>query len=76
MDLTERQAYDAMCLFLHEYWERGNRSSDDLAGLLSGLNRGLSPDGGSADPAMDQDWTSCVERIRAGVNPHSGFVDS
>jgi hypothetical protein len=56
MTLTERQAYDAMFLFLVEYWERDLRSSDDL-------------DGSSADPAMDKDWENRVERIRSGFGP-------
>ena len=38
--LTERQAYDAMFLFLREYWE-GNKSSDEIAGLLADLQRGF-----------------------------------
>jgi hypothetical protein len=72
MPLTEREAYDAMFLFLKEYWERGNRSSGDIAGLLSDLQRGLLwEDDTSADPAMDHDWSQCVRRILDGHDPYA-----
>jgi hypothetical protein len=72
MPLTERQAYDAMFLFLNEYWERGNRSSEAIAGLLSDLQRDFPwADDGSADPAVDDDWKRCVRRILDGYDPYS-----
>jgi hypothetical protein len=71
MALTERQAYDAMFLFLHEYWERGGRQSDEVAGLLGSLNRRVWADGTSADPAMDADWAEAVVRIQEGFDPYT-----
>ena len=68
MPLTERQAYDAMFLFLLEFWERGNRSSADIAELLEWMRH--APDDVSSDPAMDDDWDKAVERILAGHDPH------
>jgi hypothetical protein len=70
MSLTEQQAFDAMFLFLNEYWERGSRESEDLAALLGSLNRRLWADGTTADPAMAEDWKSCVQRIRDGFDPY------
>jgi hypothetical protein len=71
MPLTERQAYDAMFLFLHEYWEEGKRSSDDIAGLLGDMQRGFPwADDGTADPAMDEAWKRCVARILNGHSPY------
>lgn len=37
--LTELQAYDAMVAFVEAYWRRGNRTSDDIAVLLSNISR-------------------------------------
>jgi hypothetical protein len=59
--LNEAEAYDAMCRFLEAYWERGGRSSDDIAVLLGSLNR--LPDGGPVDPAMWVDWQDAVNAI-------------
>ncbi len=71
MPLTERQAYDAMFLFLREYWEEGKKSSADIAGLLSDLQRGFPwDDEGSADPAMDDVWNRCVQAILEGFDPY------
>jgi hypothetical protein len=74
MSLTEQQAYDAMFLFLHRYWERTGRHADDVAGLLGSLNRGLADDGRPADPAMAEDWAACVERIEEGFDPYSALA--
>jgi hypothetical protein len=71
MTLTEQQAFDAMVLFSREYWDRGARASDDLAELLSSLDRGVWSDGGTADPAIESDWESCVRRIQAGLDPYN-----
>ena len=60
MMLDEKQAYEAMTSFLDAYWERGGRTSDDLAGLLGSLNTSLLADGGPADPAMWDDWLIAV----------------
>jgi hypothetical protein len=72
MPLTDRQGYDAMFLFLFEFWERGNRSSQDIAQLLGWLQHGVAwADDTSSDPAMDEDWASCVRRVRRGT---LGFI--
>jgi hypothetical protein len=76
-DLTPRQAYDAMFLFLQEYWERGNKADEGIAGLLGncavGLWEGGTPDVPmTADPAMWHDWMSAVERVRSGEDPYGG----
>jgi hypothetical protein len=62
--LTSEQAYKAMVLFLQEYWERGNRTDEDIAVLLGSMS--LLEDGSSADPAMLCDWQSCVARVLRG----------
>jgi hypothetical protein len=70
MALTEQEAYDAMFLFLREYWERGDRASAELGGLLGSLDRTTWVDGGSADLAMDEDWRHCVQRVQDGLDPY------
>jgi hypothetical protein len=58
--LTERQAFEAMVLFLESFYERTN--SDDVGGLLSDLL--MSQDGTTADPAAWDDWMECVQKVR------------
>lgn len=60
-ELSVREAYLCMVNFLEAYWERGERSSDDLANLLSGLP--LLQDGLSSDPAMMSDWLDAVRAV-------------
>ena len=72
MALTEGQAYDAMFLFVLEFWNR-DKGQSDLVDLLSFLDRGVWGDGGSTDPAMEGDWRRCVERIREGFDPYPEF---
>lgn len=62
--LTSEQAYNAMFLFLQDYWERGNCLDEHMAGLLGSMS--LLEDGGSTDPAMLHDWQSCVARVLQG----------
>lgn len=53
-------AFEAMRIFLEAHWERGGRSSDDIASLLGSLNRaekGQEP----LDPAMWTDWVEAVQ---------------
>ena len=57
-------AFDAMRAFLEAYWERGLRSDEGLANLLSQLNRSVWDDGGPADPAMWKDWQQAIAQIR------------
>jgi hypothetical protein len=62
-----------MRAFLEAYWERGLRSDDGLAMLLSNLNRSVWADRGTADPAMWQDWKDAVAIIRK--RPGSSAMD-
>ena len=59
MTLNENQAFQAMVLFLEEYYERGK--SDDIAMLLSSLI--LLEDGSTADPAMWGDWLQSLRKL-------------
>ncbi|MCA3698203.1 MAG: hypothetical protein IOB84_00255 [Brevundimonas sp.] len=59
--LTEFQAYNAMLEFLEAYWERGGRTSDDLASMLSGMQ--LFDDGSTYDPAQWDDWKRAVSAV-------------
>jgi hypothetical protein len=51
-DLDELLAFDAMRAFLEAYWERGDRSDEGLALLLTNLDRTVWADGSPCDPAM------------------------
>jgi hypothetical protein len=58
--LTERQAFEAMVLFLEDYQERG--PSEDVAILPSWMS--LTPgDNATADPAIWFDWEKCVRKV-------------
>jgi hypothetical protein len=68
--ITVQQGYDAMFLFLLEFWNRGAPPSDDpVEWLLVAMDR-TTGDGGSNDPAMDADWRACVGRVRDGLDPY------
>jgi hypothetical protein len=58
-NLTERQAFEAMVLFLEEVYAR--TESDDIAGLLSDLM--ITADNQTADPAAWQDWLACLRKV-------------
>ena len=59
MELTTKQAFEAMVLFLEEFYNR--TQSDDVGGLLGDLI--LLEDGSTADPAAWYDWVECVEKV-------------
>jgi hypothetical protein len=61
--LTERDAFDAMALFLTQFAER---AGDDLLTLLSDITIG--PDGATFDPAAWDDWISCVDIVKKGAS--------
>jgi hypothetical protein len=61
--LDELQAFDAMCAFLEAYWERGGKTSDDLATLLSSLSRDVWASGIPGDPALWDDWRAAVDAV-------------
>lgn len=52
--LDENAAYHAMRVFMEAYWERGGRTSDDLAVLLTNFE---------IDPAMRSDWAEAVKYV-------------
>lgn len=56
--LSVREAYEAAFSFLKAYWERGSRSSDDIADLLSSMN--LDVCGKPLDQAQWSDWLNAV----------------
>lgn len=58
-DLTPELAYFAMYEFLSELYQR--TKSDDLGGLLGSMS--YLADGQTADPAIWNDWTRCVDKI-------------
>jgi hypothetical protein len=51
--INEDTAFRAMCAYLEAYWERGLRSSDDIAMLLSIIHD---------DPATPGDWADAVRQ--------------
>ena len=60
-NLTTKQAYAAMFLFLSNFYLRTN--ADDIGGLLGELQ--LVEDGLTADPAAWHDWLSCIQHIQS-----------
>jgi hypothetical protein len=70
--LDELAAFDAMRTFLEAYWERGGKSSEDIANLLSNLNRSVWANGMPGDPAMWQDWRDAVEAVTARNSKDAG----
>lgn len=58
--LTADQAYRAMFAFVEAYWERGGRTDDQVAELLSGMQGG---DGQTADPGMWGDWLDAIGSV-------------
>lgn len=69
--LSVSEAFDAARLFLEAYWERGARSSDDIAVLLGSMNREATRDGGPIDAAQWVDWIEAVRRVQAKSDPTS-----
>lgn len=59
--ITVLQAFDAMRTFLEYFWKRGECSSEDIAMLLSMLNRDYN-DLMPGDPAAWTDWLDAVNR--------------
>jgi hypothetical protein len=73
--LTLKEAYLAMFLFLEDYWEIGKRTSDDIAGLLGGMNPyqdPVSPDEfATPDGAMWEDW---LQGVRSATDPEADLT--
>lgn len=62
--LSATKAFDVMRIFLESYWERGGRSSTDLALLLSSLER-ESEDDSPLDAAQWSDWLAAWQQVKA-----------
>jgi hypothetical protein len=60
--LTEEQAYAAMFNFLEQHYRRGET---DVIGVLLG-SMSLLRNGGTADPAMADDWKNAVAFVLGG----------
>jgi hypothetical protein len=63
--LSARQAFNALRYFLEAYWERGLRSSDDIAVLLGSINGEMTRDGGPLDIAQWHDWLDAIRKAKA-----------
>ncbi len=61
-DLTVKQAFQAMVLFLEGFYER--TQSDDVGALLGDLL--ILEDGSTADPAAWDDWLNSVGKVLEG----------
>ena len=61
--LNELEAFDAMRLFLEAYWERGGKQSDDIAVLLTNLDRDVWANGMPMDRAQWHDFRDAVSRV-------------
>lgn len=55
--LSARKAFDVLRIFLERYWERGLKSSDDIAVLLGSLN----PVGDKGLPLDIAQWSDWLE---------------
>ncbi|OYD08798.1 hypothetical protein [Paludifilum halophilum] len=60
MNLSSKEAFEAMALFLEEHYKRTD--SDDIALLLGSMQ--FLKDGNTADPAIWNDWLDCIQKIR------------
>ena len=56
--LSEREAFEALTLFLSQYYER---AGDDMATLMADIT--IQSDGGTLDPAAWDDWLRCVREV-------------
>jgi hypothetical protein len=65
--LSEREAFQAMSLFLRQF---ADRAGDDLATLLSDIT--IEKDGGTFDPAAWNDWMACVRSVAKGRESDDG----
>jgi hypothetical protein len=64
-DLTEREAFLAMALFINDFFQRAE--GNDLITLLADLT--MLADGRPLDPASWEDWQNAVQRVKAGEQP-------
>ena len=59
-NLSERQAFEAMFLFLKQHYQRTR--SDDIGALLGDMR--MLSDGQTADPAIWHEWLKLVAEVR------------
>jgi len=64
MKLSEKQAFQAMYLFLEKHYQM--TGADDIGSLLGVLS--LSEDGKTIDPALWEDWLAAVESVAKGID--------
>lgn len=60
MQLSIKEAYNAMIEFLDRYYEI--TKSDDVGSLLGGMM--FLEDGSTMDSAVWNDWLECVEKVK------------
>jgi len=72
--LTLKQAFIAAFYFMDLYYIE--TKDDALADLLGNMNPYLWADGGSADPAAEEDWNNVAKAIKCGtqINPEQAFL--
>jgi len=65
--LDEKQAYEAMRVFLAAFWERGGRRSEGIHEVLrwTDTKSGVWSDDQPYDPAMWTDWLEAVRQVTA-----------
>ncbi len=61
--LNELEAFDAMIAFIQAYWELRGKSSDDIANLLSDVDRNVWANGMPGDLASLGDWQAAVSSV-------------
>ncbi len=62
--LTNKEAFDAMRIFLEHYDKRG-RGKDSLRDVLGDISSTFWADGGPNDPAQWNDWLDAVSEVVA-----------
>ena len=61
--MSPAEGFDAMRKFLEAYWDSGGRMSEDLAVLLSSLNRDEITQSPPLDLALWDDWLDAVKEV-------------
>lgn len=61
MELTKKEAYQAMFIFLDNFYSSTN--SDELGWMLGSMS--FLEDGGTADPAMWDIWLESIEKMKS-----------
>ena len=64
--LDPLEAFDAMREFLEAYWDKFGRNSDELALLLSRIERDTSirPNGGPLGLSQWDDWLNAIAKVK------------